>query len=345
MAFQALALAIRNTLIDQGVVELPGIGKFTLNYFPARLSRIESTLYPPSKKVSFQKGGAEHLDLHKLGLHYANALSTLSDQQGRSLESDLNGLASLVLNGESVELHDVGQFFNNEKSELDFVASGFNYHLDVYGLGPINARPLQRRTAAQAASEAIAASGLTVPKKNIPSAAPLKDRLFLPVLAGVFLLAIGVSIWLLIGPDPSPTTPVTSERLEPQTADTESYSDEEALRNGSDVVDSDTLDQISNEEEMIISSPAEVDSPIPGVEQSLDPLNIVTIVVGHFGDEDNVKRVRERLTILGLENSTKPSKNLTRVMVHVKENTSNEILALIRREFDKGAWILDRESQ
>lgn len=345
MAFQALALAIRNTLIEQGEVELPGIGKLTLDYFPARLSRIESTIYPPSKKVSFKKNGAEYLDNEKLGLHYATALTTLPDQQGRSLEADLNGLASLVLNGESVELHEVGQFFSNEKSELDFIASGFNYHLDAFGLGPISARPLQRRTAAQAASEAIAASGLTVPKKASNPKIPLKDRLFLPVLAGVFLLAIGVSIWLLIGPDPSPSTPATSEIVETEPADIETYSDEEDLRNGSDIIETDTLEQNLAEEEIIVPSPPAEKVSKSDVDKSPDNSNMVTIVVGHFGDKGNVDRVQKRLAKLGLEHSTKPSKNLTRVMVHVKENASNEILALIRRDFDKGAWILDRESQ
>lgn len=344
MAFQALALAIRNMLLEGEVVHLPGIGRLSLEYYPAKLSRIESTIYPPSKRVVYYADESQSADNGKIIEHYSKALKSLTDQQDRSLEADLNALASLVVHGERVELMEVGTFFSNEKNETDFIASGFNYHLDVYGLGKVNARPIQRRSAAQAATEAIVARGGVLPKKHVKPILTLKDRLFLPALAVVFVLALGACIWLIFAPSPQfeSEANVLTEPLLAQ--ETEQYTSEDELRAGTDVLDVDSLDEQDE-----LAAPLNTITPVqeePGAtpdSKTNVPFDTVTIVVGHFGDPANVRRVQERLTQLGLENSAAMTpKKLTRVQVHLNPDISDpdQILAMIKKDFDKGAWIL-----
>lgn len=345
MAFQALALAIRNMLLEGEVVHLPGIGRLSLEYYPAKLSRIESTIYPPSKRVVYYADEGQTADNGTIERHYAEALQSLPDQQGRSLEADLNALASLVTHGERVELMEVGTFFSTEKNIIDFIASGFNYHLDVYGLGKVTARPIQRRSAAQAASEAIAARSGLFPPKQIKPSITLKDRLFIPSLAVVFVLALGACLWLIFAPG----TPMVSEAevlsdhsLSPET---ELYTSEDEVRAGSDVLDVDSLDAKEAEEEGLNTIPPAQEVPVQTQEPKTSiPFDTITIVVGHFGDPANVRRVQERLTQLGLENTAfLTPKKLTRVQVHINPDHSNpvQILEMIKKDFDKGAWIIN----
>lgn len=336
MAFSILAQAIRHTLLEQGAVTLPRLGRLTLAYHPARLDRHAAMIHPPRREPVFYPdpdADGEEQALNRAWQRFGAETAVLS---GLNAESELHALGSQVALGETTELPDVGRFIPQPQGPPMFEPAAFNYHLDVYGLGPVPAHPLRRRSAVQAATEALAA------REALPRRAPVAverrpaDRWFLPVMSSILLLTIGAALWLIFRPAEPVLPPllVEEEELNEQGS---GYVDEETLRDGSDIVDMDTLADPEEEEE---EDPTDLQQE--PVLPPADPAKIIRIVVGHFGDPGNAERVLSRLGEMGLRGEATPRRELTRVTVLVDpaRQDPETVLATVRQQFDKGAWIL-----
>jgi hypothetical protein len=332
MAFPILARAIRHTLLEEGEVRLPRLGRLELVYQPARLDRQAARIRPPAQTPVFHPDPDLILEPSTLTASWQRFAAESEASAGLSAETELFAMASQIGLGEEVELPDVGLFRPDKRGGLLFIPSDFNYHLDVYGLSDVPARPLQRRSAAQAAAEALAARDV-LPRR--PADAGMRrpaDRWFLPVMSGLLLLAIGISLWLLLRPA-APDLPPLLVAEDQDDAGGPAYRDEENLRESSDIIDLSAIDDQEMEEDE--EPAAETPAPVP------DPAREVTIVVGHFGDPANAERVLERLTAMGLQGESLPRRELTRVIVRVNEalDDPHSVLEQVRQNFDKGAWI------
>lgn len=340
MAFKALSRAIRDTLLAHGEVGLPGLGVLRLVYQPARLSRIESLLYPPSRSPEFEPGDVGLPKADPLEYHYSLAAGDEAEFGALTAVDELQRVVGLVENGEVVELPEVGNFFLDARNAPEFVASAFNYDLEMFGLGPVQARPVQRLSAAEAASKAMEARGHVPGKPVVMVRKKSKDTWRLPVLAGVLLLVLGSSLWLLLGP---PITGPAESAVTPAQMDTmgengpTGYVSADSVLAGTDVID--TTGQEPAEEEEV--PPTEISAG--SAQQAPSGSILAEVVVGHFKDEGNVNGAIDRLAELGLKGERRPgSKGLTRVSVSVHSGgqSPEEVLAIVRTHFDPRAWIL-----
>lgn len=341
MAFKALSRAIRDTLLEHGEVGLPGLGILRLEYRPARLSRIESLIYPPSRSPVFEAGDVGLPQADPLEYHYSLAAGDSAEFGASSAVDELQRVVGLVENGEVVELPDVGNFYLDARNAPEFVASAFNYDLEMYGLGPVQARLVQRRTAAEAAALAMEARG-HVPGKPVVMVRKKNPSWRLPLLAAVLLLLLGSSLWLLLGP-PVVVSPAGSEKsvVEADTLDNaapEGYVPEGSVLAGSDIIDT-SGQEIAEEEDGAPQAAAGTDPSAAEAQGTI----LAEVVVGHFRDAGNVTGAIQRLERLGLEGRSIPGpQGLTRVLATVRRGgqSPQEVLAIVKTHFDPQAWIL-----
>lgn len=341
MAFKALSRAIRDTLLEHGEVGLPGLGTLRLEYRPARLSRIESLIYPPSRVPVFEPGDVGLPQADPLEFQYGLAAGDSAEFGASTAVDELQRVVGLVENGEVVELPDVGNFHLDARNAPDFTASAFNYDLEMYGLGPVQARLVQRRSSAEAAALAMEARD-HVPGKPVVMARKKPASWRLPLLAVVLLLLLGSSLWLLLGP---PIIPPAESGVTAMKQDTlgeaapEGYVSEDSVLAGSDIIDT-TGQEVADEEGGVPREPAGAQDP-GMVDQGAV---LAEVVVGHFRDAGNVQGAVERLEKLGLEGLSRPGpQGLTRVLVPVHRGgqSAQEVLAIVRTHFDPRAWILE----
>ena len=340
MDLAIIGRVIQEVLLAHGVAVLPGLGTLQLAYQPARLARVESRIYPPTRRPVFtadetavdpDQQVAAALAARE-GLQVADAIDVL--------KAELAAIHEACHNGRQIELPEVGRFFQDEQLAVDFVPAGFNYHLAVYGMSPVPARPIVRRTAAAAAEAAIAAREGR-PRPTQTRARRRTDRWFLPITASVLLVALAGCLWLIFKPNPMEEPPVAVTDKGPDNPSVVGL-DQEA---GMDVL-SDTTplepEEVFDPEEPEMQGEPTISQTLANEPAATDYIE-AQIIVGHFGDPANVAATQERLTELGLTVRTRATdRGLTRVWVAFdpREIDPSVLLDQIRQDFDQSAWLI-----
>lgn len=339
MQHPVLAQAIRDTLLEKGQLSLPGLGLLYLESHPARLVRTEAMLYPPRKSPVFVEGMEGGEVSPWFYEQYALLAGETPEEAAAQTAMAFHELREALLAGEDVVLEEVGRFFVNERGETDFVPSPFNYDLDMYGLAPVAARPVIKRSAAEAAAEAIRSRQVR-PVATVPASkrwSRPRDKWFLPLMAGLLLLTIAAATWMIYAPAIVPPADTVSDR-DDDDEDMDTYAiEEDALREGSDFVEIDDADD-DEEEEVDYSAAAPESAPPPTRPDAWTH----TIIVGHFGDPNNVANALQRIADMGMVGDSRlTGSGLTRVMVRVHADYEDpaEVLTLIRDTFDPKAFL------
>jgi hypothetical protein len=133
---------IRELLFGHDCVVVPGFGGFIANYTPARIDKTTDTFYPPVKKISFNRNLNNNDGLligkisDSLKINYGDARNIV--------EEFVAGIRKKLERGEKVVFDNIGRFVNNHEGNVQFEPDGsVNYHLDSYGLEPVQCAPLE----------------------------------------------------------------------------------------------------------------------------------------------------------------------------------------------------------
>jgi hypothetical protein len=133
---------IRELLFGHDCVIIPGFGGFIGNYTPARIDKISNTIYPPVKQISFNRN-LNHNDGLLVGRISESAKMNYADAR-QLVEEYVDNLRARLSEGEKVIFENIGSFINNHEGNLQFEPDrAVNYHLDSYGLEPIQITPLE----------------------------------------------------------------------------------------------------------------------------------------------------------------------------------------------------------
>lgn len=338
-----LALAIQHVLIQTGNAVLPGIGVLRLMYHPARLNRQEGKIYPPSEIPEFEV--LEDLSEPEPGLlhEFLQTLDETDETIGMSrLQQVFSDIKAALGRGEEVELPEVGDFFV-EDGQIRFRPGPFNYYLEVFGLGPVQARPVMRRTPEQAARIAQESRAKLLLDAKAPIRSRRKDRYVLSSLAAVLILALAGCIWLILTQPSAPADPALSATA--QDAGLEMPDEDTPRTDPGDLTDQllgqdpDTVTQPREAERMGGSALVQPEEEVADVSSTVGQVRIIT---GHFANPDNVEGLMNRLERMNLRAFSEPGKGgLIRVFVLVDPGSSDpaNVLALIRKEVEPTAWI------
>ncbi len=133
---------IRELLFGHDCVIVPGFGGFIGNYTPARIDKSSNTFYPPVKQISFNRN-LNNNDGLLFGRISESAKMNYADARNL-VEEYVNDIRIRLSRGEKVVFENIGNFVNNHEGNVQFEPSReANYHLDSYGLAPIQVAPLE----------------------------------------------------------------------------------------------------------------------------------------------------------------------------------------------------------
>lgn len=342
MEFINLALTIQQNLLRRGRTVLPGLGVFHLAYKPAKLQRQEGVVLPPAEYPVFElQDGLGAVAFDPELIHDFREVSGIQqeDLARNRLKEQILIVQNMLAEGESVHLPDVGTLTWNKEGEATFLPDDFNYYLEVYGLGPVTARPVLRRTPEEAARVAQEGRAKVVVKPSGKPARTWKDRLFFPGLAALLIFSLAGCLWLIFAPDTHLSFPDTPS----STLDDAGFEADNQTTSPGDV----TADMLGDPDMETEPTEPVAESVIPEepVQKSEQPKSVVRIAVGHFGQASNATQLIERLNRAGLSAMSEQAREgLTRVVVEVDPASRNpgEVLALLQREYEPTAWIISQ---
>lgn len=341
MGFSALANAIKNTLLQGYEVSLAGIGSLTLHQEHSRLVRTEGIIYPPRKMALFtydpNAGTSEEVFVPISNDHDKTIFKSV-------IEGEIEDLRLSLQSGSRVFLTDVGTLFYTSGHLIAFTPDSFNYDLSVYGLDPVAVRPIIKRTAKEAAEKAIDA------RKSRPALTTVKnkriiDKWFIPVTALLLISALGIAGWLMLSDSIQGEAEVESDQNISESDEIDYAQVSEAdLRKESDISTITDEDEISEDTILRDDRSESLENPSvqsKGAEQADRYTH--SIIIGHFGDPNNADQVVKRLENLNFKGETLvTSQGLIRVLAKIdaSKDDPEASLALLRSEFDQGAWIV-----
>lgn len=133
---------IREILMEEQQVCLPGIGTLRLTPKPAVVSPIEGKATPPSNQASFNSNLV--LDDGKI-LRSLKEIPILTDEEANKLlQKFLQNISDNLDAGRSVTLEGIGRLFKHFDGEVRFTAGGENFSKESFGLPPVELKPIAR---------------------------------------------------------------------------------------------------------------------------------------------------------------------------------------------------------
>jgi hypothetical protein len=359
---EQIVTAIRDLLMEEGSVSLPGLGTLQLSPQTAMISPVEGKALPPSERVTFNENLV--LDDGRL-LQYLVATTDIDpDLLGKELRVFLASTNEALDAGRSFSIDGVGRLFKHYDGQMRFTASGNNYSKDSFGLPEIALQPVVRTEKRRLSSpeDPMAVTGSSTKKAatgtSIFQDPALRQILwYISAVMGVILLA--VILWWLIQ-----TLASTSEvdPLEPQATEIPEGRlnvppPASKTRPVSPPVDADRIrpgepprlnqpPQKSEEPATPESSPDDRPSSTKPPATTLPPgsRNVAMIATGLYGQDRNVEKNLRRIEEAGFEAFSRPEGRLTRVGIRLSYNTEEELfeaLNQIRRRFTSDAFVTE----
>jgi cell division septation protein DedD/nucleoid DNA-binding protein len=314
-------------LYKNKTVALPGLGSFEAAYQPAVIDQVQGELHPPGKTISFNPNLVSDDGLLSGMVEERYGVSATDASQ--MLESYVKEVREAIGRREIVVFNKVGRLYRDYEDNLQFLPDGNNYDVESYGLPTISFYPVARSARPPHSKEQ--------PRKAAPRAIPAKSAqaanngLIAAIAAAT--IVVGVAVYFLIfGTDTGQEQsmqPVPTSRVNVRPGD-QAATATVPEEGGSEPVDSSTAGIENPTEE---SADTERPTPVPGQQSYV-------IIVGVFGNPQNVKQLIDDIYDAGYEPYTEKAGKLTKVGVQRTYRSEAEIEAAIkdvRNRFTKDA--------
>ena len=167
---------VRNLILDNDEVALPGLGTFVSEVMPSTFSDKGYTINPPYRKLSFRQRGSEDGSL--LTAFYSKANGTDPETSRRILSDFISGLRNTLLARKMVVFPGLGRLRATKENTFFFIA---DEDLDIYpygvGLEPVSLKAHQETSDDVARSVAelreLVADAVPVTEPESPVAEPV----------------------------------------------------------------------------------------------------------------------------------------------------------------------------
>ena len=355
---------IRNLLMEEDQVCLPGIGTLRLRPQAALISPIEGKATPPSERVSFN--GNLVLDDGRVlrALTETSALDRSAAQA--ELSAFLNQTKENLDAGRSVTLEGIGRLFRHFDGQLRFTPGGENFSKDSFGLPAVNIRPIVRTEKRASTTDPMLGSPPAGSTNAAPASAPLKKAkggiLHDPELRKILwyvaaflgsivllcmLYMLGTTIASALNDDPGPVVqqeektpsqpPIIRNTLPPVDADRVVPDDPPRLRQ----TDSEDRPDRSYQQQEPTETTTRT-TPPPATNSAPAGTNVALIAIGLYGSTRNVEKNIKRIKSAGYEPFSSPDGRYTRVGIRLEYETEEEQYAALnrlRRLFSEDAFV------
>ncbi|MBC6993429.1 hypothetical protein QWY85_16635 [Neolewinella lacunae] len=378
-----ITTVVRNILMEEDQVCLPGLGTLRLSPQPAMISQIEGKALPPSERVNFNANLV--LDDGRLQRGLSEALGISLAAAGTELEQFLRDVRESLDAGRSVTLEGVGRLFKHFDGQLRFTAAGENFSKENFGLPAIELKPIvrsekQRRAAVDpmlAGNEAPPPRAVRSLGSKLAAKMPrLADVLYHPELRKYLWYAVGIIgvfglLWILFmlgriianTQTEKPREPVARVEPAPPPPIEDPIVANPPLTTPAREVAPDAPPRLSDPEPSPAASPerpAADNSPAPTEPSPATPEpartapatgsgdNVALIATGLYGSRSNVAKNLRRIEAAGYDSFSRQEGTNTRIGVRLTFRTEAEkqaALANIRRKFSEDAFVFELNGQ
>lgn len=317
---------VADLLYEHTTLAVPALGSFVTEPKAATIDHVQGKVQAPSLQISFQP----HLMLDDGVLVEKVKLQHNLDIESarREVEAYTATVKASLERGEIVAIPQVGRLYLDYEKQLRFLQEGNNFNADAFGLPAVQFMPVRR------AEATISPSPENI--KNNPAPATIahwfQHRIVWLGALTFVLVAAGIYIVFFIPQrEVSDATlgtksgqPVPSERINI----------------------SPTSQPLPEDEENTIAANEEEGSGADTEEATLPPTQQSCIIlIGKFGNENNVKRLVQRIYDEGYEPYTEKAGSLTLVGIQFAYDTDKEVqrtLSAVRKKFDKRSRVVKR---
>ncbi|NJC24859.1 HU domain-containing protein [Neolewinella antarctica] len=355
---------LREVLVDDGRVALPGLGTLIRENHAAVLSGADRQIIPPSARVVFNDN---------LIVNDGRLLRTLVEKKGllrpaaeTSMDEYVAAVSSKLDKGQSVELTGVGRLFKQFDGKITFASTGEGLSKHNFGLPRVAFNPINRRDRDASADPLVATNfsavdqTIAVPPTPPPGPASWRERLPKEgwyVIMGALVLLVLWALLRLFGAVggavvENPRRPVTKPdgvrteapvvRTVPRKPATTSTPARDvapapaprlnaARRNQSSVTATPAVSSADLSRSETSSTPPLSNSGAAAgageIEKSnvpADGVNVALIATGLFGNQSNVEKNVLRIEQAGFKPFTRPAGRYTRIGVETSYRTLAE---------------------
>ena len=319
---------IRELLIkNQGVI-IPGFGGFVSEYEPSVFDVTENKFLPPAKKILFKK---EYSYTDNLLIDYISEKENITkEESAEELKNFIERLQKSLGNGEKIAINGVGELGKNSKGEIFFEQDKeSNLLADSFGLKAIKTKPIQQ------------------PKKEIKHAPVVKKKTNKKVvyLSAIVVVLIGITgiTWLLsdgfsnfnfiTGNDDK----VAHTENHIDIRNTQMYLDSIARADSIKAMINQSIDETTNKKDALFYQE-------PKKEEPKSKYSNFYIIAGSFKKMENAEKFASGLKSKGYSTEIIQSgENLYRISIaHFSDETSalKELYKLREKPDIKSVWIL-----
>ena len=158
---------VRNLILDNDEVTLPGLGTFVSEVMPSSFSDKGYTINPPYRKLSFRQRGSGNDGM--LAEFYAKANGTELDTSGRILDEFIAGLRATLQTKKVVVFPGLGRLRATKENAIFFVA---DEDLDIYPYG-VGLEPVSLKTHEETPDEV--ARSVAALRELVEAPVPVKE--------------------------------------------------------------------------------------------------------------------------------------------------------------------------
>ncbi|MDQ3190348.1 MAG: SPOR domain-containing protein [Bacteroidota bacterium] len=347
---------IRELLLWNDCVIIPGLGGFVTNYLPVEINTSKHLFTPPSKKITFNKSLKNNDGL--LANHIAITENISFYQAVNIIEEAVISSLEILNKGKRISIKEIGVLYFNKEQNLQFEPSNeTNLLIDSFGLTDfhsplIKREPLYKKIEKQFKDRpAVGSERKSKFKKwavTIAALPVLAAMAWLPLKTDVFY-DLSVNYSSLI-PFSSSSAPVFTPREDHASFNLVESSDEldqaEFLINSEEIIvieDVTTKESIEVLDEAVINVAAKTNIKEIAIPESNDNFHVIA---GCFGVIENAEKMISKLKSNGY-NAKIVDQNKGFYRVSYKGfNTKEEaidLLVSLKSQENKSAWILTKE--
>jgi len=324
---------IAELLYEHKSVNIPGLGGFTSYYKPANPDQIQGVIRPPSKEIRFNK----NLRVNDgVLVNYIREKHKISAQAAQKAVDDyVHQVLQAFERKEMVVFPKVGRLYKDYKGEYEFLPENTNFNPDAYGLPNVQFKPVIRsKEEVQHQAPAAAVKDPTARKKEDEISEKLATwfQKNFPLIISVAVIIIALIIFSLIYESPSKNKTAETDQPKPEVNVSPSG------RNSSDTINDTLNSTMEAQEDEEANAAVEEPTTLPGQRSCV-------IAIGLFGDQNNVRKLVQRIYDAGYEPYVEDRGTLTRVGVQFAYETQEEIddtLNKIKEEFEEDAVIIKK---
>ena len=196
-----LTRLLKELIIDNDRIPLPGMGYFLTEPMPAYFSEDRKTIYPPSRRISFKAD--ERASGELVPKHYASSSGIDEETASSELHAFLKQLRITLFDKKSIDFPGIGRLRCTLEGNIYFVMdnTGSGIFAQAFGFEPVTLKPVSRDSRpAVPLPEPIPMS--QVPETEQPVRAGVgnsRRRIWIIVLSVLAAIIIAAVILILLG--------------------------------------------------------------------------------------------------------------------------------------------------